>query len=661
MSLDGEWEFYWQQLRTPQDFGLGAVAQPQAYAPVPNVWGGLMVQGQPIAATGYATYRLVVYVKEAPRHYGLLIGLIRETHRVWVNGVLISTGGQVGQTAQTNFPGEAQHNTAFTADTTRLEIIVQVSGYATLRNGLRERWFLGTSAATQTLQAQAIALELLPTSAFIVIGLYHLVLYLFRRKEAAFAFFGVACLALGVYTTINGNVNFTSLMWPALGALWIPLNYWSPTIATAMLATFVHVLYPQHARRDILWGLLGAGVVAVGVRLFTDDLTYASFFRFFGLATIAAITVYTITALVLAARARRPEAALFLGAFATLGVGAIQQISVTWLITPDYRLLPWGLLITILGQTVVLSRRVTRALNVTEALAEHLQRTNQAYYRFVPRTFLQLLGKDDIVHVQLGDQTQQEMTVLFADVREFTALSERMTPAENFGFVNALFGGLSPLIRQHHGFIDKYLGDGIMAIFPRDPADALHAAIAIQQGLVQFNAQRTAQALPRVQMGLGLHSGKLMLGTVGEPERMDGTVIANAVNIAARMESLTKHYGVSLIASESTLSKVADLDATKVRVLGVVRVKGQQLPITVCEVFESDPPEVAQLKDATRTDFEVGLYEFQAGNFAAAQQAFAQVVALNPQDRPAYYYREKAAYFAAHGLPAAWDEVEALG
>jgi two-component system sensor histidine kinase ChiS len=173
-----------------------------------------------------------------------------------------------------------------------------------------------------------------------------------------------------------------------------------------------------------------------------------------------------------------------------------------------------------------------------------LSKINIAYGRFVPHEFLKFLERESIVDVQLGDQVQKEMTVLFADIRSFTSLSERMSPKENFDFLNAYLSRVSPVIRNHNGFIDKYIGDAVMALFPQTADDAVQAAIEMQKQVSLYNSYRQENGYDPIAIGIGLHSGTLMLGTVGESQRMESTVIADAVNLASRLEGLTKVYGV---------------------------------------------------------------------------------------------------------------------
>ena len=168
-----------------------------------------------------------------------------------------------------------------------------------------------------------------------------------------------------------------------------------------------------------------------------------------------------------------------------------------------------------------------------------LKDTNISIERFVPHAFLAIVGKPSIVEVELGDNKRRNMTILFSDIRNFTTLSERMTPDENFAFINAYLERMGPVIRDHNGFIDKYIGDAIMALF-ESADDALRAGLGMLETLEAFNAERRAAGQTPIGIGIGINTGILMMGTIGEKHRMDGTVISDAVNLASRIESLTK-------------------------------------------------------------------------------------------------------------------------
>src|SRR5882724_7684875 len=234
-----------------------------------------------------------------------------------------------------------------------------------------------------------------------------------------------------------------------------------------------------------------------------------------------------------------------------------------------------------------------------------LKDTNISIERFVPQAFLAIVGKPSIVEVELGDNKLKNMTILFSDIRNFTTLSEAMTPDENFTFINAYLERMGPVIRDHNGFIDKYIGDAIMALFA-NADDAVRAGLAMLGALDGFNEDRRAAGLPPIAFGVGINTGLLMLGTIGEKHRMDGTVISDAVNLAARVESLTKEYGKPLLISEFTLQELADPGAYDIKPVDVVVVKGKTRPVAIYAVFQTNPPALRTAKGLTRDLLQYG-------------------------------------------------------
>lgn len=265
----------------------------------------------------------------------------------------------------------------------------------------------------------------------------------------------------------------------------------------------------------------------------------------------------------------------------------------------------------------------------------------KAAQRFVPNEFLSLLGHKSIVEVQLGDQVQQEMSVLFSDIRDFTTLSESMTPQENFKFINAYLSRMEPAILENQGFIDKYIGDGIMALFSGKADDAVKAGIEMLQHLADYNQYRINCNHVPIKIGIGINTGSLMLGTVGGQSRMDSTVISDAVNLASRLEGLTKDYNVSLLISQKTLASLHYPNEFSIRFIEKVNVKGKAKAVAVFEVFDADDPNVKAGKLITKAVFEEGVLLYYQQAYQEAAQQFKTVLSLNPRDTVAQIYMER--------------------
>ncbi|MEG4109356.1 AAA family ATPase [Microcoleus sp. S13_C5] len=270
-----------------------------------------------------------------------------------------------------------------------------------------------------------------------------------------------------------------------------------------------------------------------------------------------------------------------------------------------------------------------------------LAQLNKAYERFVPHQFLQFLEKSSIIDVELGDQVQLEMSVLFSDIRDFTTLSETMTPEDNFKFINSYLSRMEPVINENKGFIDKYIGDAIMALFSGEADNAVKAGIAMLHRLVEYNEYCANAGCAPIQIGIGINTGSLMLGTVGGPNRMDGTVISDAVNLASRVESLTKNYGVALLITQPTYTRLKNPSQYAIRTLDTVKVKGKSEAVTIYEVFDADPVAIKDGKLARLELFAEARALYSGGKLFEAARLFEECWRQNQGDRVAKMYWER--------------------
>lgn len=287
-----------------------------------------------------------------------------------------------------------------------------------------------------------------------------------------------------------------------------------------------------------------------------------------------------------------------------------------------------------------------------------ISQMNEAYGRFVPNQFLELLEKENFTDIRLGDQVQREMSVLFSDIRGFTEMSEGMSPKDNFDFINHYLGYMEPVIRENNGFIDKFIGDSIMALFHNKVDDAIDAAIQMRVTLSQFNEDRKLQGKPIIDSGIGIHTGNLMLGVVGGEGRMDGTVISDAVNLASRLEGLTKVYRTAIIISEDTIQKLENPSRFNFRFLDIARVKGKKEAVRVYEVLDGEPEGIRQLKIETKTRFENGLHLYKNRNFEEAMKVFTDVISVNIHDTVATFYVVRCKNHLTKGIPDDWTGIE---
>ncbi|GGA19690.1 response regulator [Okeania sp. KiyG1] len=323
------------------------------------------------------------------------------------------------------------------------------------------------------------------------------------------------------------------------------------------------------------------------------------------------------------------------------------------------------------------NRQSNLQLLASEKIYQHI---SEKFKLFVPEQFLSRIAPQGLDSIQLGDATEEELTVLFCDIRGFTAIAESQNARDTFKWLNSFFQQMSACVSTHQGFIDKFLGDAIMAVFDKHKChsfNALKAAVMMQENLKEFNANYEKYNLKEpVKIGIGIHTGMGVIGTLGSEKRMDSTVIGDVVNTASRLENLTKTYGCSIIVSEPVISEIEicknncqtgeyiedkcsrinkeeysdtklqnnnNLYSEKIyyRWIDRVTLRGKQKAINIYELLGSENNIIEAEKISNLSIFKKGVKGWQAGKFAAALEYFQQVTRQNYTDSIASLYVER--------------------
>jgi class 3 adenylate cyclase/DNA-binding response OmpR family regulator len=303
-----------------------------------------------------------------------------------------------------------------------------------------------------------------------------------------------------------------------------------------------------------------------------------------------------------------------------------------------------------------LARVFTQMVKTVKLREAELERLKDSLARFFPEEYLRFLRKESVIDVQLGDFVSKTMAVMFSDIRSFTTLSETMTPRENFDFINAYLQVVSPEVRNHYGIIVKFLGDGMMAVFPDGADDAIAAGIAKHQRVWDYNEQRQRNGDPPIQIGIGIHVGHMMLGMVGESNRIQGDAFSDNVNLTSRLEGLTKVCGSALLITGDVLAQLTNPEAYQVRFLANTLVKGRTEPIAVYEVLDAETATTRALKLQTLPQLEQGIAHYRDRALADAKTCFEQVLTLHPDDRVAKLYCDRCELLLTQEIPDDWQD-----
>jgi class 3 adenylate cyclase/CHASE2 domain-containing sensor protein len=287
---------------------------------------------------------------------------------------------------------------------------------------------------------------------------------------------------------------------------------------------------------------------------------------------------------------------------------------------------------------------------------ERLLRSSFALY-LAPQVIDKMLASKKLP--VLGGETR-DVTVFFSDLEGFSAISEKMTPAELVAFMNEYLSAMTDIIESKGGYVDKYIGDSIVAVFgaPADDSDharnAAHAALGCRAGLDELNRNSAAFKGYEVGHRMGLNSGAALVGNIGSRRRFNYSVMSDAVNVASRLEGANKYYGTTIAASEMTVALTGSTFAW--RELDAIRVKGRSTPVKIYELLAEAGQETPQ-QAASAATYAQGLAYWRIREFDAAAKCFERVADV---DRPSALFLNRANAFANHPPGPDWEPVSTL-
>lgn len=665
-SLGSTAGFTWYAKAAPWNTESAAlpITPEHGYAPV-QVPANLAPQ---LKTSGLARvhYRLRFSLAQLPNvPYALRLGEINDRDITFLNGVEIGRTGDMSAA----LPQAYDKVRIYPIPPAILrvgenELAIDLKGVLEEESGLyRDRVEIGPAADIYRDYYLENLWSTLALVCYLTFGLYFLLFFIRRRHDRENFYFAIFAIALVLYSALHTQLKYE---YGLELHTWKKVQYLALFVVVPAFYYFIRNYYTMPQALWVkVWDFLcyaaNATMATVGVVvLFSPNVQLWDFLHNHVVTYVWIIYILGVgVILVRSALAKNKDAFIMLASVLVLIIAMVLDILSGRAIVNLPPLLTYVFIVFIVSMALVLANRFVRLHDETEALNENLSRFNRASRRFVPFEFLRMLGKESIVDVSLGEQTQREMAILFSDIRAFTELSEKMTPKENFDFINSYLDKVGPIIRDHHGFIDKYIGDAVMALFPSSAEDALEAALAMHRTVREWNARRSAHGYQPVAIGIGVHWGRVMLGTIGEHERMDGTVISDAVNLASRIESLTKQYGAGVLISDTAWQTIPNREKYQYRFVDRVAVKGKNEPVGLIEILDAEENDAMKAKLQQRSDFATAVELYRSGQFQDAKTQFLSLLAANGQDKVLRLYLERIDRHLARP-PAGWRGYEVL-
>ncbi|XDD50268.1 adenylate/guanylate cyclase domain-containing protein [Leptospira sp. WS92.C1] len=510
---------------------------------------------------------------------------------------------------------------------------------------------------------------------YFIFGIYHILFYITRRQDLYYLYFGFFSFVSSIYFFSSSNLiyqKFVNTHSDIDSSLFFRAEYSSLMLILPTFYYFIKDYFYQKQKTGVVPSifvyLLILLFIAVWITPFSWThvaLKICQVLMIFFLFYILFFSIQTV-------QRKKQDARKILAGISACILFAVWDLldsifKIVGLHYPFFKIVYSLFIITIIS---ILVSRYIQLYKDAQSLNKELSNQKDAFYRFVPADFIRILDKESPVSIAIGDNKEKSMTVLFSDIRDFTSISEAIKPSHTIAFLNSYLSEMEDLVYQTAGFVDKYVGDAILALFAdyNDRADkenfnsadnAVEAAIKMIRVVQSGRLQREFSIPPgwNLDVGIGINTGSLILGTVGSKRRIDTTVIGDAVNLASRLQSLSSLYQSRILISHHTFLQLNRLSEVGIRMIDTAFVKGRNQAVDIYEVFEADPAEIKDFKYKTIDQFAEGIAEYKAGKFYDATNIFKQLYRDEPRDNLSKIYLKRCKLYSSKPPEENWDGI----
>jgi len=630
-NITGLWHF------TPNQFYcFRNSAQPQ-YAPLPGKLSDTSLQSD----YGYASYGLHIVGLNPNKIYALRTSYILSSSTIVINGFDRVGQGQPGVSANTEIPGKAINVAVFkplkngTAD-----IIINISNFHNRYGGTDRTILLGTAEKLNGLFVFDLLFYNLACIVLFVFSMFFIALYFNYQRIPYILWFALTALILSIRIA-SFYPHIIVHVWPSIPwKLYFILRYASIPLSVLFFTIFIRKIFDSQYK-FIYRGIIALCIIA-SISIFIASTALVSRHLYIQQTIIFIAALYNIV-IIVRAFIQKQQHALWIAAITGLLAGfAVYDILVSQWIISGRLLLQDGAVVAILIAVIMSINRYVSSIDQIECLVVEQKKIQAALQRFFPNQLLFFLQKNNITEINTGDSSELPMTVLSIDIRSFTSISEQLTPDEVFILLNRYFALVAPIIRKHGGVIMKFLGDGFTALFAENPDFAVLCGIEIQKKLQEEKIQ--LRNLPPIKAGIGIDTGKILLGVIGNDNRLDSMIISDACYTAEELQTATKVYSNTLIISEAIFCLLQNPEDYHIRCIREISPSGSKSRVkkttVLYEVYDCDIPSVQEKKQKTSSYIEKAVEKIQEKNYAGAHTYLSRALDVFPNDPLALYYQK---------------------
>ena len=606
LRLDGKWELFLE--KTPeQTFAIIDSGQPADFmSTVPGDWNKEVRHIGGKTPSTFGCYRYLCTDLNPSEKYAVLLKESPGTScALYINRKLTGQTGDPFVMLQSDFhekpnaynPSHSQAKPLycefFPDQKGQVEIIFLVSNYFYRKGGLWDSVFLGTTKSVMRTNNITLLFNAFVIGCLFFIGLLNLIQFIINKKRWEYFYLGISSIVFALRIGTAEYCSFAFIIPQLSSEVKIKIEYLVLWLAPVSVLQMLFKIYPskdrviifkwfkeKHFRHFIISADLLLGLTSLILPGYYSNRLVPHLQVGMGVIALY-VVIFSISNMI-----KHKKYALYNSiSYSMLFLGAIIDI----IYSKQKNLMPisffpFFLVAFVIVQILMLSAIQNDIYKDTEKSSNDLQRLNEAYLRFVPKEFLRLLNKESVIKTKLGDYSNIEMTIMFSKLT-FEDSDKELSLEEHFVIFNEYLKQISPIIKKYDGFVSKFLSGGFMALFPNSEIDAVRAALEIKDSTKKLNADEIT-ANHKINSWIGIHYGKMIIGTIGEENRLDDTVISDTVNTAARIESVCEKLGKNIIISQVLQKKLLQESTLQVDLteLEAMYVKGKEKPLQLYEV-----------------------------------------------------------------------------
>ncbi|WP_432666855.1 HAMP domain-containing protein [Wukongibacter baidiensis] len=284
----------------------------------------------------------------------------------------------------------------------------------------------------------------------------------------------------------------------------------------------------------------------------------------------------------------------------------------------------------------------------------NIQVLSKSYYRFVPQEILQLLNKESVDEIELGEHKRFNMCILSAGIEDFYQISKKTSTEDSFQFINEYLEIVGPIIRKNKGVIEKYLDKGVIAIFPKSSKHAIKAAKEIIKEVNKYNLSKKSK-LPLADIRIAIHKGPVLVGIIGEERRLQSSLVSDHANLVGVIRDKASALWSNIIVTEEVINDIKKVNFSY-RKLGKISIANGRDIVQLYDIYDADKEEQKKLKEETKSLFEKSIEEYAMGKFYDARSGFVKILEKNIEDNASrvYFYQSDECY--RNGTDEKWNQ-----